>query len=146
VRPITLDDFPALNASLNGTSAVLLLIGYVLIKRGQIRAHAAAMIAAVCTSAVFLACYLIYHAQRPPKSLGLPRSAFSTTYFVILISHTILAVVILPLIALTLWRAYRRRWDLHRKISVITFPLWLYVSVTGVVIYWLLYHMAPKMR
>jgi uncharacterized membrane protein YozB (DUF420 family) len=146
VRPIPLDDFPALNASLNGTSALLLLTGYVLIKRRRIKAHAAAMIAAVCTSAAFLACYLIYHLQRPPKSLGLPRSAFSTTYYAILFTHTVLAVVILPLIALTLWRAYKRRWDLHRRISVITFPLWLYVSVTGVIIYWMLYHVASKMR
>jgi uncharacterized membrane protein YozB (DUF420 family) len=146
LRPIALDDFPALNASLNGTSALLLLAGYVLIKRRRIKAHAVAMIAAVCTSTVFLACYLTYHYRRGTHRLNLPRSAFSTTYYAILTSHTILAVVILPLIALTLWRAYKRRWDLHRKISVITFPLWLYVSVTGVVIYWLLYHGAPRMR
>ena len=143
---LKLDDFPLLNASLNGTSACLLLLGFGLIKAGRYKAHAGTMIAAFCTSTVFLACYVIYHALRPPKSLGLGFSTFSVIYFIILISHTILAIAILPLIAMTFWRAYKRLWDKHRKIAVITLPLWFYVSVTGVVIYWMLYHVAPTMR
>ena len=146
MRALTLDDFPLLNASLNGASAAFLLAGYILIKVRQIKMHAAMMLAAVFTSTIFLACYLTYHAQRKPQSLGLPPSTFRTVYFVILFTHTILAVVILPLIAVTLWRAYKRQWDRHRKISVVTFPLWFYVSTTGVIIYWMLYKIAPTMR
>ncbi len=140
-----IQDFPALNASLNATSAVLLLSGYILIKLRKVRSHATLMICAVVTSTAFLACYLIYHAQTAPRSLGVPPGLFRTIYFSILISHTILAVVILPLIAMTLLRAYRRQWERHRRISLITFPLWFYVSVTGVIIYWMLYRVAPGM-
>ena len=143
---ISLDSFPLLNSCLNATSATLLVTGFVFIKTGRYKAHAATMIAAFCTSTVFLTCYVIYHAQRAPKSLGLPMSTFKVVYFTILISHTILAIVIVPLILVTFWRAYKRLWDKHRKIAVITMPLWFYVSVTGVVIYWMLYHIAPTLR
>ena len=145
MRLPTLDEFPLIDATMNGISACLLLTGFVLIKARRFRAHAYLMIAAFCSSTVFLACYLTYHAQRPPKSLGLGWSTFSVIYFTILISHTVLAVVILPLIAVTFWRAYRRLWEKHRRISMVTMPLWFYVSVTGVVIYWMLYHIAPTM-
>jgi uncharacterized membrane protein YozB (DUF420 family) len=146
VNWISLDSFPLLNSCLNAASATLLLAGFVFIKTGRYKAHGVSMIAAFCTSSVFLTCYLIYHVQRPPKSLGLPMSTFKVVYFTILISHTILAIVIVPLILVTFWRAYKRLWDKHRKIAVITMPLWFYVSVTGVVIYWMLYHVAPTLR
>ena len=137
---LPLDSFPLLNSCLNATSATLLVIGFIFIKTGRYKAHGITMIAAFCTSAVFLTCYLIYHTQRAPKSLGLPMSAFTMVYFIILFTHTILAIVIVPLILITFWRAYKRLWDKHRKIAVITMPLWFYVSVTGVVIYFMLYH------
>lgn len=146
---MTVADFPRVNATLNGASAAMLAIGYVFIKRKQVRAHAAMMISALITSAAFLACYLIYHVSRARHGIGVtlfPQSNWKPLYLTILTSHTILAVVILPLIFLTLSRALRRRWDLHRRISVITLPLWFYVSVTGVVVYWMLYRLAPTIQ
>jgi uncharacterized membrane protein YozB (DUF420 family) len=146
---VRIEDFPLVNASLNGASAALLLGGYVLIKLRRIRSHAAMMLAAVVTSTAFLACYLTYHWLRSRQGIVVtrfPPSTWRPVYLIILISHTFLAVVILPLIAITLWRAYRRQWDRHRRISVITFPLWFYVSVTGVIIYWMLYHLAAKIQ
>jgi uncharacterized membrane protein YozB (DUF420 family) len=132
--------FPVINASLNGTSAVLLLIGHNLIKRGWMAAHRAVMITAVVTSSLFLISYLYYHAhvgrvrfQGPGWSRPL--------YFAILISHTILAAAIVPLVIITLSRALRERFDRHRAIAHWTYPLWLYVSVTGVVVYVMLYHL-----
>jgi uncharacterized membrane protein YozB (DUF420 family) len=145
---VNLSDFPALNASLNGASAIFLLIAYGFIRARKYAAHATMMIAALVTSAAFLACYLTYHYLRVRQGITVtrfPESPLRPYYLVILGSHSVLAVVILPLIALTLWRAGRRKWALHRRISVWTFPLWLYVSVTGVVVYWMLYHVAPKL-
>ena len=141
--------FPLINATLNGTSAVLLLVAYGFIKARRFAAHATMMIAALITSTLFLACYITYHALRVRQGITVtrfPESALRPWYILLLTSHTILAVVILPLILITLWWASRRKWTLHRKISVWTFPLWLYVSVTGVVIYWMLYHIAPTIR
>jgi len=146
---MTAADFPVINASLNATSAALLTGGFIFIKRGNYRAHAAMMISALITSAAFLACYLTYHTYRAKHGIGItrfPESGWKPLYQAILLSHTILAVVILPLIYLTLSRAVKRRWPLHRQISVITLPLWFYVSVTGVVVYWMLYHLAPRLR
>jgi uncharacterized membrane protein YozB (DUF420 family) len=140
VHWLSLDSFPLLNSCLNATSASLLLGGVIFIKTGRYKAHVATMIAAFCTSTIFLTCYIIYHVQRAPKILGLPMSTFTVVYFIILFTHTILAIVIVPLILITFWRAYKRLWDKHRKIAVITMPLWFYVSVTGVVIYLMLYH------
>jgi uncharacterized membrane protein YozB (DUF420 family) len=140
--------FPEINATLNGASALLLIAAYVCIKRNRWRTHAALMIAAVATSAAFLACYLTYHAYRVRHGIGVtrfPTSAWKPIYLGILTSHTILAVVILPLIFATLFFAWRRRWPSHRRISVITLPLWLYVSITGVVVYWMLYRLAPTL-
>lgn len=134
--------FPPLNASLNGLSAALLVTGFLLIKSGRIRAHAGFMIAALVTSTTFLTFYLIEHELR--RRAGAPITRFPRgnqwwlTYQLVLWTHTPLAVVILPLIFLSFWRAWRRQWNRHRQISVITFPLWLYVSVTGVVIYLML--------
>src|SRR5947199_7936546 len=132
--------FPVINASLNGTSAVLLLVGRNFIKRGWVAAHRAVMMAALCTSTLFLASYLYYHWH--VHSVHFQGQGWSRpVYFSILISHTILAMVIVPLVIITLLRALRERFDRHRKIARWTFPLWLYVSVTGVVIYVMLYHL-----
>lgn len=145
---MTVKDFPLVNASLNGACAVLLLAGYVFVRRGRIRAHATMMISAFITSIVFLACYVTYHAILVRRGIILsrfPSHPIHPLYQIILASHTILAIVIVPLILMTLWRAAHRQWDRHRSIAVITFPLWLYVSVTGVIIYWMLYDLAPRL-
>jgi uncharacterized membrane protein YozB (DUF420 family) len=139
---------PAINATLNGASAVFLLIAYGLIKARRFAAHATMMIAALVTSVAFLACYLTYHTIQVRRGITLthfPESTLRPYYLLLLGSHTILAVVILPFILITFWWASRRNWQLHRRISVWTFPLWLYVSVTGVMVYWMLYHVAPKL-
>jgi uncharacterized membrane protein YozB (DUF420 family) len=131
--------FPTLNATLNGASAVLLLTGRWLISRRRIAAHGAVMLAAVTTSTLFLISYLYYHAHVGSvhfRGQGLVRPV----YFTILTSHTMLAAAIVPLVIITLTRALRARFDRHRAIARWTFPLWLYVSVTGVVIYFMLYH------
>lgn len=140
---MTLQNFPALNATLNSSSAILLAAGYVFIKLKKVRAHQYCMLAAVVTSAAFLGCYLTYHYLAGEKSSGLKPSTLRTIYYWILFPHLILAVGMLPLIALTLRYAYKKRWHSHRKLAVWTFPIWLYVSVTGVIIYWMLYHYIP---
>jgi len=130
--------FPALNAMLNGASAVLLTTGRALIGRGQIRLHRACMIAAVLTSSVFLVCYLYYHAH--VGSVRFPGQGWvRPLYFTILISHTLLAAAVVPLVLLSLNYGLRSRFDRHRRISRWTFPVWLYVSITGVVVYIMLY-------
>jgi len=130
--------FPVLDASLNGTSAVLLLTGRSLIKRGHMAAHRAVMITALVSSSLFLASYLYYHWH--VGSVHFQGQGWTRpVYFSILISHTILAAVIVPMIIITLTRALRERFDRHRTIARWTYPLWLYVSVTGVVIYLMLY-------
>ena len=134
--------FPALNASLNGTSAVLLLTGRLLIARGRIAAHRAFMIAAVVTTLLFLGCYVYFHAKVGNiRFLGQGWSR--PVYFSILISHTTLAVAIVPLAVITLNRALRGRYDRHRAIARWTWPLWMYVSVTGVIVYFMLYQWFP---
>jgi uncharacterized membrane protein YozB (DUF420 family) len=132
--------FPVINATLNGTSAVLLVTAHHQIKSGKIVAHRALMLIAVATSTLFLISYLYYHWHVGSVSFGghgWPRRV----YFTILISHTILAAAIVPLVIITLSRALRQRFDRHRAIARWTYPLWLYVSVTGVVIYFMLYHL-----
>jgi uncharacterized membrane protein YozB (DUF420 family) len=130
--------FPALNAALNGVSAVLIATGRVLIGRKQVRLHRACMIAAVVTSSIFLACYLYYHAH--VGSVHFPGQGWvRSLYFTILISHTILAAAVVPLVLLTLSYALRERFDKHRRVARWTFPVWLYVSVTGVIVYIMLY-------
>ena len=129
-----------MNASLNAIATVLLIVGYVCIRQRRIAAHRAAMIAAFATSVLFLISYVIYHAHagsRPFPGQGNIR----VIYFVILISHIVLAATIPPLAGVTLWRAYRRRFDRHMKIARWTLPLWLYVSITGIVVYWMLYQL-----
>jgi uncharacterized membrane protein YozB (DUF420 family) len=141
--PIPLSALPAVNATLNATSAVLLAAGYFFIRRRRIAAHRACMLAAVGVSSLFLISYIIYHLQvgatRFPGSGGV-----RVLYLVILATHTVLAVTIVPLVAVTLIRALRGRFERHRRIARWTLPAWLYVSVTGVVIYFMLYHMYPS--
>ncbi len=131
--------FPTVNATLNGTSAVLLVTGRTLIVRGNKAAHRVVMLAAMAVSTTFLASYLYYHYH--VGSVHFRGTGWSRPlYFSILISHTILAVVIVPMILITLSRALRERFDRHRAIARWTYPLWLYVSVTGVIVYLMLYH------
>lgn len=134
--------FPPLIAGLNGTSAVLLVSGRYMIARGRIAAHRACMIAAVCASALFLACYVYFHAHAG-NILFLGRGAWRTVYFAILIPHVTLAIVIVPMVIVTLSRGLRARYDKHRAIARWTFPLWMYVSVTGVIVYFMLYQWFP---
>jgi uncharacterized membrane protein YozB (DUF420 family) len=138
--------FPVINATLNGTSAVLLYIGHGFIKRGKMAAHKALMIAAFISSILFLTSYLYYHIslylQGGSATVRFQGQGWSRpVYFAILISHTILAAAIVPLVIISLSRALRERFDKHRAIARWTYPLWLYVSVTGVVIYFMLYHL-----
>jgi uncharacterized membrane protein YozB (DUF420 family) len=133
-----LSSLPALNALLNGTSAVLLLAGRRLIRRGRMQAHRLVMLAALCTSTAFLVSYLYYHAH--VGTVRFQGHGWSRPlYFSILLSHTILAAVIVPLVVITLSRALRARYALHKAIARWTFPLWMYVGVTGVIIYFMLY-------
>lgn len=132
--------FPVINASLNGTSAVLLVTAHSMIKRGRVALHRALMLTAVGTSTLFLISYLYYHAH--VGSVHFPGQGWPRRiYFTILISHTILAAAIIPLVIVTLTRALRERFDRHRAIARWTYPLWLYISVTGVVIYFMLYRL-----
>ena len=136
---------PAVNATLNTLATVLLAAGWILIRRGHWRAHRAAMIAAFAVSTLFLACYLTYHAlvgHVPFTGQGMARSI----YFSILITHIVLAVTV-PVLAVAMFAlAARGRWEAHRRLGKITMPIWLYVSVTGVVIYLMLYHFYPGGR
>jgi uncharacterized membrane protein YozB (DUF420 family) len=136
---------PAVNASLNALATVLLLTGFVLIKRGHRYAHACVMISTFATSVIFLICYLTYHFALHHYT-GESGKKFAGTgmvrpiYFGILISHVVLAVPVAVLALMTILRAWRKKWEAHRSLARITFPIWVYVSVTGVIIYFLLYH------
>jgi uncharacterized membrane protein YozB (DUF420 family) len=137
---MTVRDLPALNAVLNGTSGVLIAAGWVLIRTGHRLAHKRVMLAALFSSTLFLISYLTYHAQVGSVRFQ-GRGPIRTVYFTILLTHTILAVVIVPLVLITVNHGLRERYDRHRRIARVTMPLWAYVSVTGVVIYWMLYRM-----
>ena len=137
---MTVTDLPAVNATLNATCAVLLLIGWTLIKRGRIRQHRAVMIAAVSISALFLVSYLVYHAQvGSVRFTG--QGTIRTVYFTVLLTHTILAAAIVPLVLVTFSRGLSGKYDRHRRIARWTMPIWLYVSISGVVVYVMLYRM-----
>jgi uncharacterized membrane protein YozB (DUF420 family) len=142
-------DLPIVNACLNGLSAVFLSIGYYYIRHKNQLAHRNCMIAAFVTSTLFLACYLTYHGylayylHQGPTVFKEPHW-FRPIYLAILLTHTALAMLIVPLVLITLSRALKQRFDSHRKISRWTWPLWMYVSVTGVVIYLLLYRIFPQ--
>jgi len=140
---MSISDLPAVNATLNGLSAVLLTSGYVFIRRQNKTAHRNCMIAALVTSTIFLTSYLVYHAQAGRTVFREPQW-FRPFYLALLLTHTVLAVAIVPMILVTVIRALRERFDAHRKIARWTWPLWMYVSVTGVVIYWLLYIKFPQ--
>lgn len=134
---------PHVNAALNSTSAILLLSGFSFIRRGRIQAHKICQVLAVGTSTLFLISYLTYHYYHGATRFtgqGLVRPF----YFTLLTTHTILAVVIVPLILITLYRASRSDFIKHRRIARWTLPLWLYVSVTGVIVYIMLYHLFPS--
>jgi uncharacterized membrane protein YozB (DUF420 family) len=136
-------DLPAVNATLNGLSALLLGTGFVFIKRKNVPAHRACMIAAFSTSVLFLICYLTYHALGGFTKFQNP-AWFRPWYLVLLATHTILAAAIVPLILMTLSRAIKQRFELHKKIARWTWPLWMYVSVTGVAVYLILYQIFPQ--
>lgn len=142
-------DLPIVNASLNGLSAVFLAAGYYFIRRKDQDTHRKCMIAAFVTSSLFLVCYLTYHGylayylHRGPTLFKNP-PWFRPIYLAILFTHTILAVVIVPMVLISLSRALKQQFELHRKIARWTWPLWMYVSVTGVVIYLLLYRIFPQ--
>lgn len=136
----TLSYFPAINATLNGTAAVLLVTAKRLIGRRQIAAHKRTMIAAFATSVLFLICYLYYHAHAGVLHFA-GQGWRRPVYFSLLASHTVLAVIIVPLILISLKRGLKRQDAKHLNIAPLTYWLWLYVSVTGVVIYYLLYHL-----
>lgn len=133
-------DLPGLNALLNSTAAVLLVAGYLLIRQGRRQAHQKVMLAAFAVSIVFLISYLVYHAQ--VGSVRFQKTgAIRTVYLSILLTHTVLAAAVPFLAGITLWRAWSGNFGRHRKIARWTLPIWLYVSVTGVVVYWMLYRM-----
>ena len=137
---MTVRDLPALNAALNATSAVLLFTGWRLIRAGRRDAHRRVMLAALVSSTLFLGSYLVYHAQVGSVRFA-GTGALRALYLGILLTHTVLAASIVPLVGITLTRALRERYDTHRRLARYTLPLWGYVSVTGVVIYWMLYRL-----
>ena len=137
---MTVEDLPTLNATLNAISAALLSVGYAFIRRKDVRRHKACMLAAFAMSILFLMSYVVYHAQvgsRPFPGQGMMRAI----YFTVLIPHVILAATIVPLALITLSRGLSNRFDAHRRIARWTLPIWLYVSVTGVMVYLMLYKM-----
>jgi uncharacterized membrane protein YozB (DUF420 family) len=137
---LSVSDLPALNATLNATSAVLLSIGWWLIRRGRVAPHRRVMIAAFSTSVVFLVSYLVYHAQVGSVRFT-KQGPIRILYFTILLTHTVLAAVIVPMVLMSLSRGLKRQDVRHRAIARWTMPLWLYVSVTGVIVYVMLYRL-----
>jgi uncharacterized membrane protein YozB (DUF420 family) len=137
---LSIDDLPTLNATLNATAAIFLLTGYLLIRSGRQTLHKRAMLAALSASALFLVSYVIYHwnaGSRPFPGTGIVRGVYLT----ILLTHVVLAMTILPLALITAARGLLGHYDRHVRIARWTFPVWMYVSVTGVVIYLMLYRM-----
>lgn len=140
---IGVHDLPAVNATLNAVAATLLVVGYRYIRRGMVAHHRACMTSAFLVSVVFLVSYVVYHAEAGSvrfTETGWPR----VVYFAILVTHIPLAALIVPLALLTMWRALRGQFDRHVRIARWTLPLWLYVSVTGVMIYLMLYRLWPS--
>jgi uncharacterized membrane protein YozB (DUF420 family) len=137
---VSLSDLPTLNAILNGSSAVLLAFGFAMIRAGRREAHRRFMLAALTTSTLFLVSYLVYHFQVGSVRFG-GAGAIRNLYLTVLATHTVLAIAIVPLVLVTLRLALRGRFPVHRRLARVTLPLWTYVSVTGVVIYWMLYRL-----
>lgn len=140
---MSISDLPAVNASLNGLAALLLVGGYALIKTGHRLAHRNVMISAFAVSVAFLVCYVVYHFNTEVLTRFAGPASVRPFYLALLISHTILAAVVPVLCVITLYRAARKQFDRHRRIARITLPIWLYVSVTGVMIYLILYRIYP---
>ena len=139
---MSISDLPAVNASLNGLSAIFLAAGFIFIRRKNVPAHKRCMLSAFATSTVFLVCYLTYHFFHPVTKFP-GYGWIRPVYYVMLASHIFLAALILPLALITLSRALRQRFDSHRAIARWTWPIWMYVSVTGVLVYLMLYHFYP---
>jgi uncharacterized membrane protein YozB (DUF420 family) len=137
-------DLPAINATLNALSTAFLAGGYWCIKRDRQRAHRNCMLAAVLTSTIFLVCYLTYHALVHTVTRFHNPGWFRPIYLLILLTHTLLAIALVPMVGVTLFRALKQRFDPHRRIARWTWPVWMYVSVTGVLIYLLLYQIFPQ--
>jgi putative membrane protein len=142
---MTVTDLPLVNACLNGCSAILLAIGYVQIRRQRRTAHRNCMVGAFITSTLFLACYLYYHYHAKTTRFVDP-AWFKPIYLGILLTHTILATAVVPMVFMTLSRAFKERFESHKAIARWTWPVWMYVSVTGVVIYLILYQIFPQAR
>jgi uncharacterized membrane protein YozB (DUF420 family) len=140
---MNVQDFPALNASLNATSALLMTAGYISIRTKRIAAHRACMLAAVIVSTVFLVCYVTYHVRKGEPTRFGGTGAIRSVYFAMLISHILLAMAIVPLVLRTVFLALKGRFEQHRAWARWTFPLWYYVSVTGVLVYFFLYRWWP---
>ena len=137
---MTVRDLPTLNALLNATAALLLLAGWWLIRRKKRDAHRRVMLAAVSTSVLFLASYLVYHYEVGSVRFR-GQGALRAAYLAILLSHTVLAAAIVPMVLVTLARALRGRFEAHRALARYTLPVWIWVSVSGVVVYWMLYRL-----
>jgi uncharacterized membrane protein YozB (DUF420 family) len=136
---VSLTVLPTLNAVLNASAALAMLAGLVAIRKRHVAVHRACMLTAIGLSILFLTSYLVYHAQVGSRPYG-HGGWLRTLYLSILLAHTVLAVAIVPLVGTTLYRALRTQFVRHARLARVTFPLWLYVSVTGVVVYWMLYH------
>jgi len=140
--------FPHLNATLNGLSGVFLLLGFYFVRTKEISKHRASMLTAFTLSSIFLACYLSHHALRT-YYFGLGPTEFRgegivrPVYFTILTTHSILAALVAPFILVTLWRALKGKFEIHKKLARLVFPVWLYVAVTGVIVYLMLYQIYP---
>jgi uncharacterized membrane protein YozB (DUF420 family) len=139
---MTISDLPAINASFNAASTVFISLGWLFIRRGFWQRHVVCMIVALISSSFFLAGYIVYHISVGEKSSGYS-GLTAWFYFPLLISHVLLAFVTLPLVILTLIPVFQRRWEKHRLIAKWTVPIWLYVSVTGVLVYLMLYQWFP---
>jgi len=141
---ISVSDLPGVNAILNSTSAILITLGYLFIRQRRVSAHRACMVAAFITSTLFLVSYLTYHYYHGSTRFSGP-APIRAIYLAILLSHTVLAVVVVPLVITTLYRALRGQFVNHARIARWTFPVWLYVSVTGVIVYLMLYRLYPPL-
>ena len=135
---------PAINASLNGLATVFLLLGYIFIRKENRNAHRKCMIAAFCTSALFLACYLYYHFTVETVTRFTDPAWFKPYYLILLFTHVVLAVAMLPFVFAALWHAYKGNFERHKKAVKWAWPMWLYVSATGVFVYLILYQIFPQ--
>lgn len=140
---MTIEDLPAVNAALNALSTVFIATGWFLIRRGRQKAHIACMVSALATSTVFLTCYLIYHFNVLTVRFTHP-GVVKWFYYVLLFTHVVLAMLVVPLVVMTVLPAMKERFDRHRRMGRFTMPVWLYVSVTGVLVYFMLYRWFPS--